>query len=109
MPTSYAVEFRDQRGEAGIFRGRSEFDQITRGKAAELAAHYVRQHPDRMAHLLMEVEKPNGKTLDGRRRTASRTEAVATFVGKEYRGPRSARPTMERFGRGRSTRSIITA
>jgi len=95
---SYMVEFRDKDGQPGNYHGRSEVDQLAKGRAIEIAQWWCRQHPNAMAFVHLEVQKPyHKKTPEGHRRFATTTEIVLEVHGHDYKKD-GARSTMERSG-----------
>lgn len=95
---SYIVEFRDEHGEPASVRGRSENEDLSDGRAQEIASWYVRKFPERMCFINQETQKGNGQDKLGREKVASRVDVIHEVQGTGYHGPRP-RSTMQRQGR----------
>ncbi len=101
--TSYAVEYRDSRGQPTRFRGRYELDALTSDRAHELAMRHCRYRPEAMAFIYLEVEKPYAERAK-RGKTAMKVQTVARVFGRGYMGPKDIPSTMQRKARGRTSR-----
>ena len=91
----YAVEYRDERGEMA---NKGEDTDLTRQRACDLAKRWVVMHPDRVAVVYFEIEKPNGRDREGNDKWIQKTVTSAIFQGRGYTGPR-VRSTMMRQGK----------
>lgn len=80
---------------------RPEVQELSRGRAGELAARWVRENPEKVAVVYLEVEKPNGwhERFDGSPGRAGllRAETVAIFKGRAYKGPKP-KSTLQKYG-----------
>lgn len=94
----YVVEYHDERGQIAEVGGSTESKPVSDGRAHEIAAAYVRKHPERAAAIYLEIWKSSGRDKNGKPKAVSEVDTVAEYRGRSFR-PSTLRSTMQRQGR----------